>query len=185
MSQAVVFDSGVGGLSIVKDLRKMIPSLDIVFCCDSAHYPYGVRTEEEVIEAVTSGAMRLASKFQIDIFVVACNTASTVVLPTLRQLFKFPIVGVVPAIKPAALKTQSKKIGLLATPGTCSRPYTDTLIAEHAKGTIVHKHGSRTLVDLAEAKLRGKKIDPAVIAKEIAPSLIPRWLETIPWIQWC
>ena len=97
----------------------------------------------------------LASKIKPDVIVVACNTASTLALPTLRSLFTIPIIGVVPAIKTASALSQNKKIGLLATPGTVSREYMDNLIQEFADDCIVTRVGSTELVRLAEKKLNG------------------------------
>lgn len=164
-----VFDSGVGGLTILRVLRQKCPTASFVYGADQAHFPYGPKSEAEVLRHVIDFISELTKVVTPDVLVVACGTASTIVLPALRAQYSIPIVGVVPAIKPAAQLSQTKVIGLLATPGTVVRSYTDQLIAEHAADCQVIKLGSSLLVELAEAKMRGAVLDRAVIAQEIAP----------------
>jgi len=159
MSTIVIFDSGVGGLSIYQEIIKKCPDHRYVFVSDNQAFPYGTKTEDELIARVTKVVAQINQEYSPDILVVACNTASTVVLPTLREQYDFPIVGVVPAIKPAASLTQNKTIGLLATPGTIKRSYTQQLIDDFAPDCTVVKVGSSELVQIAEDKLCGKPVD--------------------------
>jgi glutamate racemase len=164
-----ILDSGVGGLSIVRAIRNELPSLSIVYGCDNKNFPYGPKTPIEVIKCISNLTKQTIERFSPDLVVIACNTASTVALETLRQQSSVPIVGVVPAIKPAAAASRSKTIGLLATPGTIARPYTEQLIKEYASDCEVIRWGSTQLVELAEEKIRGKKVDLDVVKKELAP----------------
>lgn len=167
-----ILDSGVGGLSIAKAIRAALPHLSIVYGCDNKNFPYGPKNSQEVIKCITNLTKKTIDRFSPHLVVIACNTASTIALETLRQQCPVPIVGVVPAIKPAALVTRTKTIGLLATPGTIARPYTNQLIKEHASNCQVIRLGSTKLVELAEEKLRGQKIDIETVAKELT-SLFP------------
>ena len=165
------FDSGVGGISILDEVLGKVPHCDVVYIADSAKYPYGSLPESEINFRVTHIASELYKFFSFDWFVVACNTASTLVLPSLRTLFPNSIVGVVPAIKPAAELSKSGVIGLLATPGTIVRPYTDELVAKFAAEKQVLRLGSAKLVDIAERKMRTGKVDLSEIAAEVLPFL--------------
>lgn len=164
-----ILDSGVGGLSIFVSVRATLPQSSIIYGCDNKNFPYGPKNSISVINCITDFAQKVLNQFSPELIVIACNTASTVALEELRRLTSTPIVGVVPAIKPAALKSQSKVIGLLATPGTVQREYTEKLILEHASDCTVIKVGSTRLVELAEEKLRGKRIDLNEIRRELAP----------------
>jgi glutamate racemase len=146
-------DSGIGGLSILEEVYGLNPGLDFIYCADKEYFPYGNLSEKVVIERVLSLAEKLEQKHHFDILVVACNTASTVVLPKLREMLEKPVVGVVPAIKPAAMRTATKEICLLATAATVSREYTKKLILDFAKGVKVELLGSNKLVELAEKKM--------------------------------
>jgi len=159
MSTVAIFDSGVGGLSIYQAVSAMQPDLDYVFVSDNQAFPYGTKDEAELIERVVKVVKAIAERYAPQILVVACNTASTVVLPILRQQFDFSIVGVVPAIRPASAFSETRQIALLATPATISRPYTDQLIADYANDCTVLKLGSSELVALAEQKLYGDLVD--------------------------
>ncbi len=177
--KVAVFDSGVGGLTIFSEISQQVTGIDLYYCSDSAHYPYGPKPSEEVIAYSEKTASKLFQKISFDLLVVACNTASTVALPRLREIYKEHVVGVVPAVKPAAKVTKTKHIGLLATPGTVSRPYTDQLIKDFAGDCRITKVGSRLLVDLAEDKLRGKPIDDESIKSEIALLIDQQSIDTI------
>lgn len=161
----LVFDSGVGGLSIMQEIQTRIPSAQFIYASDNAAFPYGTKTEEELIVRVNKVIQALTAKYPIDIMVIACNTASTLTLPHLRSQFSQPIVGVVPAIKPAALLTKNGVIGLLATPGTVARPYTHDLIREYAPNCKVISVGSSELVHIAEQKLRSDNFSLEKIAQ--------------------
>ena len=159
MASIVVYDSGVGGLTVYQEIAKKCPSHHIIFVSDNDAFPYGTKPEEDLKQRVLAVVDGIAKQFSPDVLVIACNTASTVVLPMLRERFSFSVVGVVPAIKPAAEMSNTKHICLLATPATIVRPYTDNLIKEFASGCDVLKIGSTDLVNLAESKLLGKPLD--------------------------
>ncbi|HSC66081.1 MAG TPA: glutamate racemase [Cellvibrio sp.] len=161
----MVFDSGVGGLSVAREIQQHLPLNPLVYASDNAFFPYGTKGEEELIARVDQVIDALLQQYPSDILVIACNTASTLTLPHLRGKLNLPIVGVVPAIKPAALMSNSGVIGLLATPATVARPYTHELIREYAANCQVISLGSSELVQIAERKLRGERIDPAEIGK--------------------
>ncbi|MCW8193321.1 glutamate racemase [Proteobacteria bacterium 005FR1] len=167
----LVFDSGVGALSIIGEIRRAIPTSIITYASDNGFFPYGTKTEEELIARVDLVLRALVAESHPDIIVVACNTASTVALPSVRANFSIPIVGVVPAIKPAAQLSSSKVIALLGTPGTVRRPYTHQLIRDFAADCEVVMVGSRELVELAERKLRGKTVDPLAVREALTPLL--------------
>jgi len=165
----LIFDSGVGGLSIHAAIAARLPHENYIYACDNAAFPYGGKAEDELVQRVHTVLDALIARYQPKILVVACNTASTVALPRLRQHYSLPIVGVVPAIKPAALMSRNKIIGLLATPGTVRRAYTDQLIADFAADCTVLKIGSSELVWLAEKKLRGEEISIDVLRELLSP----------------
>ncbi|MGS2723836.1 glutamate racemase [Porticoccus sp. GXU_MW_L64] len=175
----LVFDSGVGGLSILAELRRTLPQCQLVFACDNAAFPYGTKDEQTLSERVDRVLQVLIQRVDPDIVVVACNSASTLVLPRIRSHFKKPVVGVVPAIKPAAELSQSKCIGLLATPGTVKRPYTQQLIDDFASHCQVISVGSSELVTLAEEKLRGTAISAPPLQEILKPFLSAPKLDTV------
>lgn len=151
----LVFDSGVGGLSVLAHIRQALPKASIVYAADNAGYPYGTKTEAEIAARVPALLGRLVERYHPRIVVIACNTASTIALAHVRSALDLPVVGTVPAVKPAALLSKSRVIGVLGTEATVRQPYVDNLVAEFASDCIVLRHGSAELVDLAEAKLRG------------------------------
>ena len=171
MARIAIFDSGVGGLSIYTEIKQQLPDSQYIFVSDNEAFPYGTKDENELKHRVLEVVERINHQFAPDLLVIACNTASTVVLPLLRDKFSFPIVGVVPAIKPAAQLTKSNIIGLLATPATINREYTDQLIDDFATDCDVIKVGSSRLVQIAEDKLHGRNIDQQQIKTEIQPLL--------------
>jgi glutamate racemase len=154
----LIFDSGVGGLSIFHEIQKKLPFASLIYASDNAFFPYGTKGETELISRVDKVLHNIISAHPADIIVVACNTASTLTLPHIRHSFQQPVVGVVPAIKPAAARSKSQVIGLLATPATVARSYTHSLIREHAPNAEIISVGSSELVQLAEHKLRGGEI---------------------------
>lgn len=176
--RVLVFDSGVGGLSIVREIQQKLPFAPLVYASDNAFFPYGTKGEEELIARVDAVLRRITTAYSVDIIVVACNTASTLALPHIRSHFSQPIVGVVPAIKPAAMLSKSQVIGLLATPATIARPYTHNLIREHAPQAEVIAVGSSELVQLAEHKLRGEAVTAEKLKDILRPFFThPRGLE--------
>lgn len=167
----LVFDSGVGGLSVAHEIQQLLPQNPLIYASDNAFFPYGTKGESELIARVDKVINELLLRYPADILVVACNTASTLTLPHLRSKLDLPIVGVVPAIKPAALMSKSGVIGLLATPATVARPYTHELIREYASNCQVISLGSSELVQIAEQKLRGDRIETSAI-KAIAQEMM-------------
>jgi glutamate racemase len=167
--RVLIFDSGVGGLSVYDEIRRVLPNLDYIYLFDNAKFPYGELPAHELVHRCCGLISRVVARHPVDLVVIACNTASTQVLPSLRTLLSVPVVGVVPAIKPAAKLTKNGCIGLLATPATVSRPYTEKLILEFAAHHRVLRCGSTELVIQAERKLAGEPVDQARIHEILAP----------------
>ncbi|WP_375393211.1 glutamate racemase [uncultured Sphingomonas sp.] len=162
------FDSGVGGLSVVVPTRALLPRAPLVYAADAAGFPYGTRTEAEIAGRVPALLGRLVERYRPRLVVIACNTASTIALAAVRGALDVPVVGTVPAIKPAAAASRTRIIGVLGTDATVRQPYVDDLAARFAADCTVIRHGSAALVELAEAKLRGVAVDPAAIAAAVA-----------------
>lgn len=157
----LLFDSGVGGLSVLAHVRHALPSASIVYAADNGGYPYGTKSEAEIAARVPALLGRLVERFAPRIVVIACNTASTIALAHVRAALDLPVVGTVPAIKPAALASKTRVIGVLGTEATVRQPYVDRLSAEFASDCQVIRYGSAELVAIAEAKLRGAAPEPA------------------------
>lgn len=157
-SRVLVFDSGVGGLSIADCIHRHLPAVDIVYLADNAGFPYGDKSEMVITERCCHLISRALEHYPCDVIVVACNTASTAVLPSLRSITPVPVVGVVPAIKPAAAQTMNGKVGLLATPATVRRPYLDRLVDEFAADCQVERIGHASLVRWAENLVAGTPV---------------------------
>lgn len=149
------FDSGVGGLSVLAPTAKLLPHAPLVYVADSAGFPYGTRSEAEIAARVPALLGRLAERYGPRLIVIACNTASTIALQHVRAALDVPIVGTVPAIKPAALLSRTRVIGVLGTEATVRQPYVDDLAARFAGDCTVLRHGSAELVEIAEAALGG------------------------------
>ena len=147
------FDSGVGGLSVLGPTRALLPNAPIVYAADNAGFPYGTQSEAEIAARVPALLGRLVERFRPRLVVIACNTASTIALDHARAALDIPVVGTVPAIKPAAELSKSRVIGVLGTEATVRQPYVDDLAARFAADCTVIRHGSPELVELAEAKL--------------------------------
>ena len=162
-SPILFFDSGVGGLSVLEPTRKLLPNATIVYAADSAGFPYGSRTEAEIASRVPALLGRLVERFHPRLAVIACNTASTIALDHVRFALDLPVVGTVPAIKPAAEMSKTRVIGVLGTEATVRQPYVDDLAAKFASDCTLIRHGSPKLVELAEAKLAGEAVDIAAV----------------------
>jgi glutamate racemase len=158
----LMFDSGVGGLSVLAPTRALLPQASYVYVADNGGFPYGTRSEAEIAARVPALLGRLVERHHPRLVVIACNTASTIALAAVRAALDLPVVGTVPAIKPAAERSRSRAIGVLGTDATVRQPYVDDLSARFAADCTVVRHGSARLVELAEAKLRG---EPAGIAE--------------------
>jgi len=168
MAQILMLDSGVGGLSVLDDVRALLPAIDIIYVADNAGFPYGTKTGMEVATRVCALLGRLTERLRPDLLVIACNTASTIALAHARAVLDVPVVGTVPAIKPAAEASKTRVIGVLGTQATVRQPYVDRLSADHAGDCTVLRYGSARLVELAEAQLRGSVVTAADVAPELA-----------------
>jgi len=155
----LIIDSGVGGLSVYDEIAKLLPTARYLYVFDNAGFPYGTKEESFIIERVVKITQQMADSYPIDLAVIACNTASTITLPRLRETFSFPVIGVVPAIKPAAQLTRNGVVGLLATQGTIRREYTYELIKKFATDCQIEMLGASSLVELAERKLHRQDVN--------------------------
>lgn len=158
----LLFDSGVGGLSVLREVRKALPDAPVIYAADNAGLPYGTKTEIEIASRVAGLLGRMTERLKPRLVCIACNTASTIALGMVRDVLEVPIVGTVPAIKPAAASTRTGVIGLLGTEATIRQGYVDRLEAEFAADKRMLRHAAPGLVEAAEAKLRGEAVDPAV-----------------------
>lgn len=167
--RVLVVDSGVGGLTVAKEISRRMPAVEMIYMCDNAQFPYGTMSVSRLTERVARLCLTAIASADLDVIVLACNTASTVSLDRLRALSALPVVGVVPAIKPAAARTQTRSIGVLATSGTVQRAYLRDLITKFANGCAVLPIGSDRLVEIAEQKLRGVPVELTDIAAIVEP----------------
>ena len=165
-SPILLFDSGVGGLSVLGKLRKLLPQAPVIYAADEAGLPYGDKSEAEIAARVSGLLGRMAERWQPRLICIACNTASTIALGMVRDVLEIPIVGTVPAIKPAAAMTKTGTFGLLGTEATMRQAYVDNLQAEFATGKNLLRHGANGLVPLAEAKMRGERVSIDAVAEE-------------------
>jgi glutamate racemase len=168
----LVFDSGLGGLTVFREVAKARPDAHYVYVADDAFFPYGSHSEAALAARILPLMGELIERYRPDLVVIACNTASTLVLPQLRARFGVPFVGTVPAIKPACAASVTKQVSVLGTEATVSREYTRALIRDFANGTDVTLVGSARLAGYAEAELQGMAVDDAAIRGEIAPCFV-------------
>ncbi len=168
----LVFDSGLGGLTVFREVARARPDARYVYVADDAFFPYGEQPEGALIERVVALMGELIASHQPTLIVIACNTASTIVLPHLRERYTVPFVGTVPAIKPACAASVTRRVSVLGTKATVSREYTRKLIRDFANGADVTLVGSARLAALAEAELRGEAVADADIAAELAPCFV-------------
>lgn len=175
-----VFDSGAGGLSVVRALVAAGLPVDISYAADTAWFPYGDRDDAALKERLPGLMAQVAKASVCDLLIVACNTASTLAIDAIRGAVQVPVVGVVPAIKPAASLTSTGVIGLLATPRTIARAYTDRLIADHAAHIKVLRHGPPDLAIAAEQVLAGQSVDPAIFERAMEGLLMQEALAGAP-----
>jgi glutamate racemase len=165
----VVFDSGLGGLTVYREIAAVRPSANFIYVADDAAFPYGGMDEQKLLERLVTLIGELIATHQPDLIVIACNTASTIALPALRKNFTVPFVGTVPAIKPACAGSITKRVSVLGTEATVAREYTRALIRDYAGDCQVTLVGSKNLAAYAEAELAGAPAADAAITAEIAP----------------
>ncbi len=168
----LVFDSGLGGLTVFREIAAARPDARLIYAADDAAFPYGSFPEAELAGRVVSVMADLIAAHRPDLVVIACNTASTLVLPQLRARFSVPFVGTVPAIKPACAASVSKCVSVLGTEATVTREYTRALMREFGNGSDITLVGSAQLAGFAEAELRGEPVADAAIAAEIEPCFV-------------
>ena len=168
----LVFDSGLGGLTVLREIVAARPDAHYVYVADDAFFPYGHHSEEAIVARVVPLIGELIAAHAPDLLVIACNTASTLVMSRLREQYQIPFVGTVPAIKPACARSRTKRVSVLGTKGTVKREYTRALIRDFAQGCEVILVGSAELASLAEAALNGAAVDDAEILAEVAPCFV-------------
>ena len=171
-SRLLFIDSGLGGLTVLRAARQAIPEATVLFIADNACFPYGSKCASVLSSRLVGIVQKEIGGFKPDCIVLACNTASTVALQALRKAFATPIVGAVPAVKPAAALTKSGLVSVLATPGTIAREYTRELIAQFGAGARFNLVGAPKLAELAEMSAGGSAIEESAIASEIAPCFV-------------
>ncbi|MBV9455997.1 MAG: glutamate racemase [Bradyrhizobium sp.] len=205
----LVFDSGLGGMTVLREIVAARPDARYVYVADDAFFPYGHHSEQEIIARVVPLIGELIGRHTPDIVVIACNTASTLVMSYLRKAYKIPFVGTVPAIKPACARSKTKRVSVLGTKGTVQREYTRGLIRDFAQGCEVTLVGSPELASLAESALKDQEVadrdifveltpcfvgaaedetartDTIVLACTHYPLLLDRFVKLAPWpVQW-
>jgi glutamate racemase len=168
----LVFDSGLGGLTVLREIVATRPDAHYVYVADDAFFPYGHHSEDQIIARVVPLIGELIAAHAPDLVVIACNTASTLVMSHLRNEYKVPFVGTVPAIKPACMRSKTKRVSVLGTKGTVQREYTKALIRDFAQGCEVTLVGSADLASLAEAGLSGREVRNPEILAELAPCFV-------------
>ncbi|HXN68067.1 MAG TPA: glutamate racemase [Bradyrhizobium sp.] len=168
----LVFDSGLGGLTVLREIVRARPDAHYVYVADDAFFPYGHHGEDQIIARVVPLIGELIERRAPDLVVIACNTASTLVMSHLRERYTIPFVGTVPAIKPACAQSKTRRVSVLGTKGTVQREYTRALIRDFAQGCEVTLVGSAELASLAEAALSGVDVSDRKISAEIAPCFV-------------
>jgi len=168
----LVFDSGLGGLTVLREIVMARPDAHYVYVADDAFFPYGHHSEEAIIARVVPLIGELIAAHAPDLIVIACNTASTLVMSHLRAAYSVPFVGTVPAIKPACAQSKSKRVSVLGTRGTVRREYTRKLIDDFAQGCEVTLVGSPELASLAERALSSEDVSDRDVAAELTPCFV-------------
>jgi glutamate racemase len=168
----LVFDSGLGGLTVFREIARARPDARFIYAADDALFPYGQVEETRLVARVIAVMDGLIAEHRPDLAVIACNTASTLVLPALRQRFDVPFVGTVPAIKPACASSVTKRVSVLGTEATVKREYTQALIRQYGGECRVTLVGSARLAGFAEAELSGSPADDDAIRAELLPCFV-------------
>lgn len=163
----LLFDSGVGGLTVLAELRKLLPQAPVIYAADNAGLPYGDKSEAQVAARVAGLLGRMTERLHPRLACIACNTASTIALDAVREVLEIPVVGTVPAIKPAAAMTRTGVIGLLGTEATIRQGYVDRLEARFAADKTLLRLAAPELVSAAEARIRGDAVDSAAVARAV------------------
>lgn len=167
MARILAFDSGIGGLGIVARIRDLLPGVAVDYLADTAVFPYGEQPDASLRRRIVSLLGQAIGRLKPDAVVVACNTASTLALDSLRAAYDVPFVGCVPPIKWAADQTGTGTIGLLATRATVRRPYLHDLRTRFAPDCTLLAYGARGLADMAEAAFRGSPPDRQHLKAEL------------------
>ncbi len=165
----LVLDSGLGGISVVRALRALAPDIRCDYLADTAGFPYGARSPENLRDHAHTLMTRVIDQLNPDVIVLACNTLSTLCLQSLREAFEVPFVGTVPAIKMAAAQSKTRRFSLLATPNTAASSYTDDLVSQFASDCVVDRYGAPNLARYAERVMLGEALDAGMLEAEIAP----------------
>jgi glutamate racemase len=165
----LIFDSGLGGLTVYREIAMVRPDADYLYVADDAAFPYGALKETDLVARVVGLMAELIETQRPDLIVIACNTASTIVLPDLRTTFDVPFVGTVPAIKPACAASVTRRVSVLGTEATVKREYTRALIRDYAQDCEVTLVGAKQLATYAEAELSGTPAGDDELLHEIAP----------------
>jgi glutamate racemase len=168
----LMLDSGLGGLTVYREVAAARPDADVVYVADDAAFPYGALAENALVSRLVGLFGELIAAHRPDLAVIPCNTASTIVLPALREKFAVPFVGTVPAIKPACAASVTRRVSVLGTEGTVAREYTRALIRDFAQDCQVTLVGSKNLASFAEAELAGAPVGDADIRAELAPCFV-------------
>jgi glutamate racemase len=168
----LIFDSGLGGLTVLREIVGSRPDAHYVYVADDVFFPYGHHREDQIIARVVPLIGELIARHAPELVVIACNTASTLVMSHLRSAYKIPFVGTVPAIKPACASSKTKRVSVLGTKGTVKREYTHALIRDFAQGCEVTLVGSAELASLAEAALSGIEVSDAEVSAELEPCFV-------------
>jgi glutamate racemase len=168
----LVFDSGLGGLTVLREIVRARPDAHYVYVADDMFFPYGRHSEEEIIARVVPLVGELIAAHRPDLVVIACNTMSVSVMAPLRAAYSVPFVGTVPAIKPACAASKTRRVSVLGTKATVKREYTQGLIRDHGQGCEVTLVGSAELASLAEAALSGVEVSDREIYTELAPCFV-------------
>ncbi|GAB5388962.1 MAG: glutamate racemase [Alphaproteobacteria bacterium] len=170
MPSVLVFDSGLGGLTVRQEILALMPEVTCHYMMDTARFPYGLQPADRLIEAIPQILLNAVEAERPDAVVIACNTASTLALQHVRAVLDIPVIGTVPAVKPAAAIAGNRPIAVLGTPLTVKSAYLDQLVSDHAQGIEVLRHGSAELVTMAEQYfLTGNRPDPAALGKALGP----------------
>jgi glutamate racemase len=165
----LLFDSGLGGLTVYREVAAARPQADYIYVADDAVFPYGAIEERALAARIVGLIDELIATHRPDLIIIACNTASTIALPDLRRRFSVPFVGTVPAIKPACATSVTRHVSVLGTEATVAREYTRALIRDFAQDCRVTLVGSKHLAAYAEAELRGSPASDEAVRTELAP----------------